>query len=74
MQKSRSRQGPLPHLRELSSGRELDAIKAGGTSKAKFGTRALVRDLSSRRKARNRQLPPVAEVYPDPVAAVLQLL
>jgi len=74
MEKSRTRQGPLPHLHELSGRRGLDAIKARGTSRAKCGTYALVHNLSSREKACNRQLPPVAEVYPDPATIVLQLL
>lgn len=74
MQKPRSRQGSLPYICELFGRRGTDAIKSGGISGAKCGTHALVRDLSSISKERNGQLSPIAEVYPNPAATVLQLL
>ena len=70
MQKSMTRKGPLTHIFKLFGGRGPDAIKVGGTSRAKCGTCVLVRHLLSRGKARNRKLPPVAEVYPNPTVAV----
>lgn len=73
MKKLRTRQGPLPHLCELSGERELDAINARGTTKAKCGTHALVHHFSSKGKAHKRKFPLVVEVYLDPTVVVLQI-
>lgn len=66
MQRPRPWQGPLSSIRELLGRRGTNAVEIRGTGRAKCGTHTLEHDLSGGRKAHDRQMSFVVEIYIDP--------